>query len=249
MIVIRNQKAVEVVVGTEIDLVVTRPIGIPSQLLFSWPASPEIEGGSVRFLRARIVSPPPGTDGGETTHHYDLEAIAPGKANVTLTPTAAGPAAPRPPVRLEITVLENAKESPALPEMILRLAATVATSHESPLEIAKRFGEVESDASSAVYVKPSDSRLKRVIVVRHPVTGDTGSVQLQLAVPGSITAAELEALWGPPQHPPALAIETRTLIFRPPLPEGARFRPTVTLIVDGLEDGPALWVNVIRDIL
>jgi hypothetical protein len=39
------------------------------------------------------------------------------------------------------------------------------------------------------------------------------------------------------------------LIFRPPLPEGARFRPTVTLTVDGDENGPALWVAVIRDVL
>ena len=125
--------------------------------------------------------------------------------------------------------------------------ATVATSQETPLEIAKSFGEVESASRSAIYVKPSDPRLKRVIVVRHPASGDTGSVQLQLAVPGSLTAKELEALWGPAQHPPALAIETRTLIFRPPLPDGARFRATVTLIVDGLETGPTLWVYVIRD--
>jgi hypothetical protein len=156
-----------------------------------------------------------------TTHHYELEAEAP----------EASPAAP------------------SLPELIRRLTEIIATSPESPLEIARRFGDVESDSAGGVYVKPWDTRLERVIVVKRHGTGETNDVELQLAAPGSVTVAELEALWGPAQHPPPLALETRTLIFRPPLPEEARFRPTVTLIVDGNETGPALWVKVIRDSL
>jgi hypothetical protein len=59
--------------------------------------------------------------------------------------------------------------------------------------------------------------------------------------------AEIEALWGPAQHPPPLSLETRSVIFRPPLPEGARFLPTVTMTLEGDENGPATWVAVIRD--
>ena len=246
MLVVRNQKAVEVTAGSVIDLVATRPVA-PSPVGFAWPPSPEIEGSAVRFLRARVVSPPPDVDGGETVHHYELEAVTPGRATVVLMPVAAGREPAGRPVRLEITVREGAIETQPLAELIRGLVETVAVSKETPLEIARRFGEVEADVSSAVYVKPSERRLSRAIVVRNPATGDLGSVQLQLAVPGSLSALELEARWGPPHHPPALAIETRTLIFRPPLPAGARFRPTVTLIVDGLENGPALWVHVIRD--
>jgi hypothetical protein len=84
-------------------------------------------------------------------------------------------------------------------------------------------------------------------VVKHPETRGVGSVQLQLAVPGSVARAELEALWGPAQVPPALAIETRTLVFRPPPPPGARFQATVALVVEGDEHGPAIWAYVIRD--
>jgi hypothetical protein len=140
-------------------------------------------------------------------------------------------------------------DSPTLPEVIRLLTLTIATSRETPVEIARQFGEIETDSAAAVYVRPSDPRLKNVIVAKHPETGDIGSVQLSLAVPGSITEAELEALWGPAQHPPSFAVVTSTLIFRPSLPEGARFRPTVVLIVEGDEKGPALWAYVIRDIL
>ncbi len=155
--------------GTVIDLVVTCPVA-PSPVRFTWPASPEIEGSAVRFLSARTDLAPPGVDGGETAHHYELEAVAPGRATVVLTPVAAS----REPVgrsaRLEITVKVRAIEIPALPELVLGLVETVAVSQETPLEIARRFGEVEADASSAAYVKPSDRRLSRVIVVRHPAT-------------------------------------------------------------------------------
>jgi len=104
MLVVRNQKTVEVTVGTVLDLVVTRPVALAAGLRFSWPASPEIEGSAVRFLRSRIESPPPDVDGGVTTHHYELEAVSPGQARVTLTPVAAGREASRPPVRLDVTV-------------------------------------------------------------------------------------------------------------------------------------------------
>jgi hypothetical protein len=85
-------------------------------------------------------------------------------------------------------------------------------------------------------------------VKRHG-TGALNDVELQLAVPGSVRPEELEALWGAPGRPPALAIETRTLVFRPAPLAGARFRATVTMTLDGDEAGPATWIKVIRDVL
>ena len=251
MILARNQKAVEVAPGTLIDLVVTRPVAIPREHQFEWPASPAIEGDAVRFLRLRIESPPPEVDGGVTTHHYELEASKPGVARVTLAPTPASTKLSLPPVTLDVTVAAARSKAPAtasltLPDLVRHLVEVIATSPDSPLEIAKAFGEVETDGGGAVYVKPSDPRLKRVIVVKDSRIGGTNDVELQLAVPGSVTVAEIEALWGPPQHPPALALETRSVIFRPPLPAGATFLPTVTMTLEGDENGPAVWVAVIR---
>lgn len=251
MLVVRNQKAVHVTPGTLIDLVVTRPVAVPHEHQFEWPASPAIAGDAVRFLRLRIEPPPPDVDGGVTTHHYELEASKPGTARVTLTPTSAGPEAAHPSVSLDVTVgVARTNATPAaslaLPDLIRHLVEVIATSPDSPLEIARTFGQVETDAGGAVYVKPSDPRLKRVIVGKNPRIGGTNDVELQLAVPGSVTVAEIEALWGPPQHPPPLALETRSVIFRPPLPEGARFLPTVTMTLEGDENGPAVWVSVIR---
>lgn len=252
MLVVRNQKAVEVAPGTSIDLVVTRPVAIPHEHQFEWPASPAIQGDAVRFLRLRIEPPPPDVDGGVTTHHYELEASRPGTARVTLVPSPAGPQSPHQPVNLDVTVAAaRTNRAPAasltLPDLVRHLVDVIATSPDSPLEIAKGFGEVETDAPGAVYVKPSDPRLKRVIVARNPRTGGTNHVELQLSVPGSVTVAQIEALWGPAQHPPPLSLETRSVIFRPPLPAGATFLPTVTMTLEGDEKGPAIWVAVIRD--
>ena len=104
MRVVRNEKAVEVDVREWIDLVVTRPVGIPQELRFAWPPAPSIEGESVRFARLRIEEPPPEDDGGVTTHHYELEAVRIGTARVTLTPRPAGREAAQPPVVLDVTV-------------------------------------------------------------------------------------------------------------------------------------------------
>ncbi len=252
MLVVRNQKAVGVTPGTVIDLVVTRPVAIPHEHQFEWPALPAIEGDAVRFVRLRIESPSPDAGGGVTTHHYELEAATPGTARVTLAPTlASGKSAP-PPVSLDVTVaaaLTNATPTASLtlPELIQHLVDVIATSPDSSLEIASGFGEVETDSGGPIYVRPSDPRLKRVIVARNPRIGGTNHVELQLAVPGSVTVAEIEALWGPAQYPPPLSLETRSVIFRPPLPEGARFLPTVTMTLEGDADGPAIWIAVIRD--
>jgi hypothetical protein len=252
MLVVRNEKTVEVSTGTVIDLVVTRPVAIPHEHRFEWPASPAIVGDAVRFLRLRIEPPPPDVDGGVTTHHYELEAVRSGTARVTLAPTPAGPESAHPPVNLDVTVAAagtNAapNASRTLPELIRHLVEVIAASPKSPVEIASGFGEVETNAGGAVYVKPSDPRLKRVIVGKNPRSGGTNHVELQLAAPGSVTVAEIEALWGPAQHPPPLSLETRSVIFRPPPPKGARFLPTVTMTLDGDENGPAIWVAVIRD--
>ncbi len=252
MLVARNQKAVEVAPGTLIDLVVTRPVATPREHQFEWPASPAIEGDAVRFLRLRIEPPPPGVDGGVTTHHYELEATKPGVARVTLAPTPASTKLSLPPVSLDVTVgvaRTNAASTASLtlPDLIRHLVEVIATSPDSPLEIARGLGEVETDAVGAVYVKPSDPRLKRAIVGRNPRLGGTNHVELQLAVPGSVTVDQIEALWGSAQRPPSLSLETRSVIFRPPLPEGARFLATVTMTLEGDENGPAIWVAVIRD--
>ncbi len=250
--VVRNERAVAVSTGTVIDVVVTRPVAIPREHQVEWPASPAIEGDAVRFLRLRIEPPPADVDGGVTTHHYELEASKPGTARVTLTPRSASPESSHPPVNLDVTVADvrtaaAPNVSRTLPELIRNLVEVIATSPDSPLELAKSFGEVETDSGGTVYVKPSDPRLKRVIVGKNPRSGGTNHVELQLAVPGSVTVAEIEALWGPAQHPPPLSPETRSVIFRPPSPEGATYLATVTMTLQGDANGPAIWVAVIRD--
>lgn len=250
--VVRNERAVEVSTGTVIDLVVTRPVAIPHELRFEWPASPGIQGDAVRFLRLRIESPPLDVDGGVTTHHYELEAVKLGTARVTLAPTPASAESAHPPVSLDVTVAAAGTNvapnaSRTLPDLIRHLVEVIATSPDSSLEIARGFGEVETDTGGPIYVKPSDPRLKRVIVARNPRIGGTNHVELQFAVPGSVTVAQIEALWGPAQHPPPLSLETRSVIFRPPLPEGAGFLTAVTMTLEGDANGPAIWVAVIRD--
>ncbi|MBK9376681.1 MAG: hypothetical protein IPN03_23930 [Holophagales bacterium] len=101
-----------------IDLVVTRPVAVPREHQFEWPASPAIHGDAVRFLRLQIEKPPPDVDGGVTTHHYELEASKPGTARVTLTPTSASPESAHPPVSLDVTVgaaRANASPTPSTP--------------------------------------------------------------------------------------------------------------------------------------
>ena len=104
MRVVRNEKAVEVEQGTRIDLVVSRPVAPPSELRFEWPAAPTIEGEAVRFVRVRVEGPPPEVDGGVTTHHYELDAVHPGAARVTLVPRPAGPGTAPPSVVVDVTV-------------------------------------------------------------------------------------------------------------------------------------------------
>lgn len=104
MRVVRNETSVEVAVGEGIDLVVTRPVGIPEQLQCGWPAAPRIEGGALRFVRRRVESPPPEDDGGVTTLHYELEAFLPGASRVLLEPKPAGPEARCRSVAVEVTV-------------------------------------------------------------------------------------------------------------------------------------------------
>lgn len=105
MRVVRNEKAVSVEAGSAIDLVVVRPVAIPSELSYEWPAAPTIVGDAVRFVRLRIERPPPDIDGGVTTHHYELAAVSPGTARVALVPRPARPEAGPPPVLLDVTVL------------------------------------------------------------------------------------------------------------------------------------------------
>lgn len=104
MHVVRNETAVEVEVGEVIDLVVTRPVGIPEQLQHEWPLEPAIEGEAVRFVRLRVEPPPPEVDGGVTTHHYELEAVKPGTARAVLVPRPAGSTALLTPRELAVTV-------------------------------------------------------------------------------------------------------------------------------------------------
>lgn len=253
MHVVRGSKAVEVAPGEGVDLVVTRPVGIPEQLQHEWPAAPSIEGTAVRFVRRRVEPPPPDVDGGVTTLHYELEAVAPGTASVTLSPRPASRDAAQPPVVLAVTVRAPGATGPSaappsLPEVVARLVETVASSSATPLEIARAFGEVEGDSAGGVYVKPSDARLRRVIAVKRHATGELNDVQLQLAVPGGLAPADLARLWGEPGRPPALSIGETKLVFRPGVPEGSRFRAIVALTLDGDETGPVTWVDVIRDV-
>lgn len=136
----------------------------------------------------------------------------------------------------------------SLPDLVRNLAERVAFARESPLDIARSFGTIESENSSWITAIPSDQRLKHVITTIRPDSSLLGNVELVLAVPGSITAAELAAFWGAPGIPPSLAITRTTLIFYPPAPPDAPFRAIVTIVTDGDETGPALSVQVIRDI-
>ncbi len=247
MRVIRNEKAVAVEAGTWLDLVVTRPVATPEQLRYAWPGAPSIEGEAVRFVRLRIEGPPPDVDGGVTTHHYELEAVAPGTARVVLAPHLAGREAGQPPVVVDVTVRAAVPGPSTLADLVVRLAETVASPSATPLAIARTFGEIESDSEGGVYVKPSDPRLARVIVVKRHASGELNDVKLRLAVPGALAAAELERLWGPPTRPPLLAIGETKLVFHPRAPEGARFRAVVSLTFEGDEAGPVAWVDVIRD--
>lgn len=104
MRVVSRRGVVEVAVGEAIDLVVTRPVGIPEQLQCEWPAAPRIEGGAVRFVRRRVESPPPEADGGAATFHYELAAEGPGSSQVTLAPKPAGPEASCRAVTVEVIV-------------------------------------------------------------------------------------------------------------------------------------------------
>lgn len=104
MRVVRSEASVEVEAGTRLDLVVTRPVAVPFERQYEWPAAPTIEGDAVRFLRLRIEAPPPEDDGGVTTHHYELEAVRPGAARVVLVPKAADPSAAPAPRELAVTV-------------------------------------------------------------------------------------------------------------------------------------------------
>lgn len=247
MRVVRNEKAVAVEAGTWIDLVVTRPVATPAQVQYAWPGAPSIDGEAVRFVSLRIEQPPPDVDGGVTTHHYELEAVAPGTARVVLAPRLAGREAGQPPVVVEVTVRAAVAGPATLVELVVRLAETVASPSATPLAIARSFGEIESDSESGVDVTPSDPRLARVTVVKRHASGELNDVQLRLAVPGALAAAELERLWGPPTRPPLLAIGETKLVFHPQAPEGARFRAVVSLTLDGDEAGPVTSVDVIRD--
>ncbi len=108
MRVVRDEKALDAVTGERFELVVARAVGIPEQLQVEWPAVPAIEGDAVRFVRRRVEAPPPEDDGGVTTFHYELEAVRPGAARVTLAPRPASREAARPPVVLDVTVRDAA---------------------------------------------------------------------------------------------------------------------------------------------
>ncbi len=100
----RDGATVEAAPGDVVDLAVTRPVAVGDEHQFSWAKAPEIEGDSVRFARVRVELPPPDVDGGQTTHHYELEAVAPGRAVVVLRRLDAGPLAPSAAAKLEILV-------------------------------------------------------------------------------------------------------------------------------------------------
>lgn len=110
MRVVRHEKAVEVETGDGIDLVVTRPVSMPFELRYEWPAEPSIQGEAVRFVRLRVEPSPPDADGGVTTHHYELLAVTPGTARVVLVPKPAGPEASQP--RRELTVIVRTSSAP-----------------------------------------------------------------------------------------------------------------------------------------
>jgi hypothetical protein len=104
VIEVRGEAAVEAETGDIVDLVVTRPVAVADEYQFAWAKTPEIEGDAVRFARVRVELPPPDVDGGQTTHHYELEAVAPGRAVVVLRRVDPGDSAPDGPVKLEVVV-------------------------------------------------------------------------------------------------------------------------------------------------
>lgn len=112
VIEVLKQAAVEVEVGTTVDLVVTSPIAIPFELRCQWADAPRIEGRAVRFVGKKVEPPPSDIDGGVATHHYELEAIAPGEAHLVLTAAAASPEAVCPPRRLDILVRASSTWQP-----------------------------------------------------------------------------------------------------------------------------------------
>jgi hypothetical protein len=103
----RHGATVEATPGDIVDLVVTRPVAVSEEHQFSWAKAPEIEGDAVRFARVRVEPPPPDVDGGETTHHYELEAVSSGRAVVVLERLDPGPLAPTEAAKLEILVRER----------------------------------------------------------------------------------------------------------------------------------------------
>ena len=105
---IRESGAIEAAIGERLDLVVTRPVGIPEQLQVEWPVEPAIDGDAVRFISRCVVAPSPEDDGGVTAFHYELETVRPGAARVTLAPKPASREAVRPPVILDVTVRDAA---------------------------------------------------------------------------------------------------------------------------------------------
>lgn len=104
MLVVRGQESVIAAPGDTIDVVVTTPVGVPHELRIAWPETPAIDGDAVRFIRRRLVPPPPEVDGGVTEHHYELAAVAPGKAAVVLEPTPASRQAPAEVIRVVVSV-------------------------------------------------------------------------------------------------------------------------------------------------
>lgn len=107
MIEARDGATVEAQAGDVVALVVNRPVAVSEEHQFSWAKTPEIEGDAVRFARVRVELPPPDVDGGQTTHRYELEAVAPGRAVVVLRRLDPGPEAPTGPARLEVLVRDR----------------------------------------------------------------------------------------------------------------------------------------------
>ena len=214
MRVVRAERAITVAPGERVDLVVTRPVGIPEQLSWEWPEAPEVDGAAVRFVGRRVASPPPENDGGVTTFHYVLQAVAPGLARVILIPRPASREAAQPPVVLDVTVQAagaggaDSSQQP-LAGIVAQLAEAVTASSATPIEIARRFGAIEETSDGAIYVRPSDSRLRRVIVVKRHQTGDLNDVQFQLAEPGALIVEDLARRWGRPARPPSLVSARR----------------------------------------
>jgi len=250
--VAQADSVITVAPGERVDLVVTRPVGVPEQLAWEWPEAPEVQGAAVRFVGRRVVPPPAADDGGITRFHYELEAITRGEARVVLVPRPASRDATQAPVVLDVTVQAAgadaaANSQPPLPDIVAQLVEAVTAVSVTPIEIARRLGAIEEESDGAIYVRPSDSRLRRVIVVKQHQTGDLNDVQFQLAKPGALIVDDLARRWGRPARPPNLVIGETKLVFRPPARPGARFRATVALTLDGDETGPVTWVAVIRD--